>query len=301
MSSSLFLTAIIAGTLLLPPVATVWYYNRKNRTKASPLSQKQLRLPGHSLREKIDELTGDLMANLVTIPFLPVILYSLLLVIFQTSSFPPFILSLFILAVIISVGFFTIKNYKILQQRNRLRLAYECEVAVGQELHNKLIHGFRIFHDFPAEKFNIDHVVIGPSGVFAVETKGRAKFAKKENRNWDVHFDGTVLQFPGWEEREPVLQAERQAVWLHRWLGNATGENIPVTPVLALAGWYVVREKSSNILIYNGKNPDFLAKRSQILSEQQIHNVAFQVENRCRDIGEKSYKELTFEEQKQET
>ena len=30
-------------------------------------------------------------------------------------------------------------------------------------------------HDFPANQFNVDHVVIGPTGVFAVETKARSK------------------------------------------------------------------------------------------------------------------------------
>ena len=28
-----------------------------------------------------------------------------------------------------------------------------------------------VYHDIQADQFNIDHVVVGPSGVFAVETK----------------------------------------------------------------------------------------------------------------------------------
>ena len=41
--------------------------------------------------------------------------------------------------------------------------------------------GFAVFHDVPGDKaFNVDHVVIGPQGVFAVETKGRGKPASRE-------------------------------------------------------------------------------------------------------------------------
>jgi hypothetical protein len=55
------------------------------------------------------------------------------------------------------------------------RLGLDAELAAGQELDQLMRHGAFVFHDYPAEKFNIDHVVICESGVFAVETKARMK------------------------------------------------------------------------------------------------------------------------------
>ena len=53
---------------------------------------------------------------------------------------------------------------------DRLRLGLDAELAVGQELDQLMRQGAAVFHDFPADKFNIDHIVISRGGVFAIET-----------------------------------------------------------------------------------------------------------------------------------
>ena len=35
--------------------------------------------------------------------------------------------------------------------------------------------GYAVFHDIPGDGFNVDHALIGPAGIFAIETKTRAK------------------------------------------------------------------------------------------------------------------------------
>lgn len=47
----------------------------------------------------------------------------------------------------------------------------EGEVIVGRTLAEDLPDSFRIIHDLNTQFGNMDHVVIGPTGVFAVETK----------------------------------------------------------------------------------------------------------------------------------
>jgi hypothetical protein len=54
------------------------------------------------------------------------------------------------------------------------RIGYDGELATAQELNQLMRHGYYVFHDLQAENFNIDHIVIGPAGVFAVETKSRS-------------------------------------------------------------------------------------------------------------------------------
>lgn len=47
-----------------------------------------------------------------------------------------------------------------------------AEAAVGDELERLRWAGFEVFHDVPARGIgNIDHVAVGPQGIFAVETK----------------------------------------------------------------------------------------------------------------------------------
>lgn len=78
-----------------------------------------------------------------------------------------------------------------------LRLAYLAETAVGQELNQLMLKGYHVYHDFPAEKFNIDHIVVGPAGIFAIETEARTKKSNPHGKtNAEILHDGKSLQFP---------------------------------------------------------------------------------------------------------
>ena len=89
-----------------------------------------------------------------------------------------------------------------------------------------LREGFWVFHDLPGDgPFNVDHVAVGPQGLFAVETKGRPKGARGDDAGYRVVLRDEVLEFPGWRERKPLEQARRNAKWLGDWLSSAIGEN----------------------------------------------------------------------------
>jgi len=173
-------------------------------------------------------------------------------------------------------------------QINSLTLGYEGEVAVGQELNQLLADGFRVYQDFPAGRFNIDHVVIGPTGVFAVETKARAKPDTGDGkRDARVEHHRSELRFPDWVETGPIEQAQRQADHLSKWLASAVGEPIPVWAVVALPGWYVVTTKPSNVLVFNGKNyRSVFPKVSPVtrFDASLIQRIRHQVEQECRSI-----------------
>ena len=86
--------------------------------------------------------------------------------------------------------------------------------------------GYHVFNDFVACGKHVDHVVVGPGGVFSVETKfWRGKVTVEEGR---ILLDG---QLP---DRSPVAQASREAVLVRNAL-SAAGWKGDVTPVLVFA------------------------------------------------------------------
>lgn len=271
--------AIIGLCALVPAGIIIWIRSHQTRGKKNPLNFDLLRSPGQSLKERIEEI-NDRISDYLTFMFMgPLALYAIVVSQYLTSAPPsPFLLILYLgVALGLSV-FFSLKIFRLMRTRTHYRLGYDCELMVGQGLHTLLAKGFRVFHDFPGDGFNIDHIAIGPTGVFAIETKGRAKSSKAENRNWEVRYDGRQLAFPGWTETRPITQAVEQARWLRTWLCQATGSETPVEPVLAVPGWYIKRTGSGGPRAYNGKSPDFLAKGAQVLSAERIRGIAFQVE-----------------------
>jgi hypothetical protein len=58
----------------------------------------------------------------------------------------------------------------------------------------------------------IDHVLVAPTGVYAVETKARRKRkTPKGKRDHEVVFDGEKLQFPEATDLSSLHQAGQQA------------------------------------------------------------------------------------------
>jgi len=261
--------------------------------RRTPLTRDMLRNPGESLREQVEDMGADIIGYLLAFITFPVFFGFQLLFMNQFSSlkFSPGALIFYALFLIGFSSYTIIKAVQLMRKRQSYRLGLECEMATGQELNQLMLNGCRVYHDFPAEEFNIDHIVIGPAGVYAVETKGRAKPVRGRGEE-DAHvvYDGKSLRFPGWTETEPIAQARRQAQWLANWLKSAVGQPVPVQPALALPGWFIER-KAPDMVVFNSKNPQFLAKPwgNRVLTDEMIQRIAHQVEQRCRDVEPISY------------
>ncbi len=95
------------------------------------------------------------------------------------------------------------------------------EEKVSEILKN-LSEGYHVFNDFAVGSHHIDHVVIGPSGVFSVETKFWSGAVTVE--------DGHVLVDGRLPSRPPLKQALREAMMLRDRLAESgwTGRILPV-------------------------------------------------------------------------
>jgi len=139
----------------------------------------------------------------------------------------------------------------------------------------------------PAERFNIDHILVGPSGVFAVETKARSKGSRGHRKDKaKVTYDGERLRFPSWVTTEPIDQAKAQAVWLSKWLSSAVGDPVRVPPMVTIPGWYIERKSPNGVPVLNPKQVKAYldAKKEDVLSEKMIGRICHQLEQKCRDV-----------------
>jgi hypothetical protein len=273
----------------------VFWHNSRESNRRSPLTRDLMRGPGHSLVVRIEEISERIILWTVSATILPVCLYSSYISRKYFGEVKPGEHG-GIICLCLSVGivvFALIRLVRLQKERRNVRLGLDCEMAVGQELNNLLSHGYRVYHDIPAEGFNIDHVAVGPNGVFAVETKGRSKRNRGRGAaGARVTFDGKALHFPGSVETKPLHQARRQARWLSKWLTDAVAESIPVHAVLALPGWYILRKEWTDVLLLNGR--DYYALTTQRtgtpLSKALVQRIGFQLERLCRDVEAKTYK-----------
>ena len=299
----IFVSGIFLGLkptiiMLLPlsiTIGTVWarhkWFNNKNRR--SPLNFDLLRVPGYGLSKKIEDLSFDISSNLAFTMITPLLLYTLYLIQVDEKKNSNVVFWLYSIIGLSGYLYLLYQMIKLLKTRQKYRQALDGELATAQCLEPVIAGGGKIFHDFQAEGFNIDHVVVSAAGVFAVETKHRLKptdVTAKEMAK--VQFDGKALHFPGWVETAPVDKARRQAVWLSKFLSKSTGEEVSVKPVLALPGWYVEVKARSDVIVVNPKINSFMLKSQdgQTLTEDRKKRLCFQLEQRCQETADSNNK-----------
>lgn len=257
--------------------------------RRSPLTKDMLRGPGHSLRERIDELGLDLSAHLAVAPAIPLVLYASYLQQRVLGAAPSTLaLMIYVVSAIGAVAYTGWRMARSIREFRRCRLGLEAEIAAAEELNRLMQQGYSVFHDLPGDgPFNVDHVLVGPAGVFAVETKGRMKVADPAVRDGHVvHSNGTELRFPTWKESEPINQAARNSKWLSKWLASATGESVWVQPVVVLPGWMVKVTAPGGVPVLNALQVHAYLKSigTGRLSEKKIRQISHQLETRCRTV-----------------
>ena len=185
------------------------FAHRKKPIRRSPLKAPPLRNPGQSLDKEIRRLLVEDFTYYIYMAGVFVVIVLTEGIRWLNNSPPaPILYTLVAAPVIIYAGR---KAFLAKRKIRNLELGREGEKAVGQYLDKLREEGYQVFHDIVADGFNLDHVLIGPSGVFAIETK---TISKPSNREAVVQYDGEKVTVAGFEpDRDPVQQVKASASW----------------------------------------------------------------------------------------
>lgn len=147
-----------------------------------------------------------------------------------------------------------------------IRPAYRAalaELMVGDMLEN-LGSRWDTLHDLPLERGVLDHLVIGPAGVFAVVA---ANYSER-----DVVVDGATLLVGG-EPRHEMAEASEHASAAASLLSDAAGDHIRVRALVVVVDprRLVVKSAGSGVrVVASGDLERVLTKAPRILSGDQV-------------------------------
>jgi Nuclease-related domain len=263
----------------------IWERWLERRKRQSPFRELRRRPAGEALRIKIAELDEKIDERLYFLAGPPVIVAVMLSILPGNKGM--FLGFSFIFA-LLWTGIVGWGIRRLIRERIDYRLGFDGERYVGEELSRLIAFGYEIYHDVPFEKFNIDHVLVGPGGVYSIETKTRRKpLSTAGGKDYHVRFDGTRLEWPWGADPESVQQTALNARTLTNWLSSAVGERVNVTPVLALPGWMVDRLSApKGLYVLNPKEISKLVNTKESkaapLSASMIQRICHQLDQKCR-------------------
>ena len=292
LSSEMFIWAIFLETAFLLVVggAVLGLIHWKNRKKRLPFTQKILRPPGESLRIRLielDEKLNDRLVQLFLSAYSPLVMAGLVALQGVHAGLGVWT-TVATIAAIASV-WSAYRLWKLINLRRRIRLGFEGERHVGEALNQLMLVGYRVFHDFlitdkPRSIRNIDHVVIGPNGVFAVETKARRKLTGESGAKVTVLED--ALQYPWGIDQRDLMQAREDAAWLAKWLSKMSSEPVKVGSILVLPGWFIDRRSKPAVTVLSGSEvaANIPKLHGVATNDSEVRRLAAVIEDRNRSI-----------------
>lgn len=207
----------------------------RQKKKNSPLPAVR-RTPGQSLRDEKERLLEN---RFVPLYFATGFAWMTWLLEQQRAwqQYPPQPKIWLVLAVI-GTGACVILFRCLFYQIRNLNRGELGELKVAEALEELRPAGYRVFHDLCRDGYNIDHVVVGPAGVFAIETKFRGGFGEIEFRNGEGLFVGGRK-----EESDSLLQARRNASDVRRILKENCDFDRWVNPLVVFVGEWRIKNK----------------------------------------------------------
>jgi len=203
--------------------------------KRSPLERAApLRAPGQSLTEQLHDESYDHIIAPAMLALMMLVMAGMEWFRFFTAAKPNPVI--YTLVAAMAVAYAVIKIWRAKKRLAQIRLGRDGERAVAEHLEWLRRKDFVIFHDVPNGDANVDHVVIGPQGVFTIETKTHSKPVRGECKVKVVA--GEVFANGQRMDRNPLVQAKAQASWLGNFLRESQFQPF-VWPVVVFPGWFV--------------------------------------------------------------
>jgi len=261
---------------------------KRESEKKLPFTDKLFRVAGKSTQQKADGLNEDLSDQFTYIFFFAMI--STVVVILWRDHFIYLgcVLGLFIIASL----FILRKFLRIARERRNYVMGALGERIVGDRLMRELLpKGYFVFHDlafqagYESREFNLDHVVIGKTGIFVVETKTRSK-PKVGDDGYKAKVYENHIEFPNWKDFQSIRQARKNANSLEEKLQAYVKNSLKIQWMVALPGWYVTSLHPEARFVQNDKNLSkvILQYDSKVLTKEEIHALTGALAEMSKDV-----------------
>jgi hypothetical protein len=254
-------------------------FPNKKKQYRSPVEGPLRRLPGQSIRDERERLFDDKVMG-----YFFAVLVTWLLAgwqwLYEWTGSRPSPRFTTVVAVLATV-YCAYRIWRIRPEFRNLNLGEKGERRVSELLRTLRQRDYVTFDDLLLEGVNIDHVVVGPGGVFAVETKTFSIFG---NGLAGIDASG-VLQLGGKPAfKDPLKQARASAAMVSAELKRWMQREMWVNPVVVLPGWRIDPPKiETDVAILNEETiAEFFKTRREKLNASEIRDICSHLDRSAR-------------------
>ena len=172
---------------------------------------------------------------------------------------------------------------KTVMERREVRFLRDANVAIGHQLHRISSGNTRVYHDVATDAGIVDHVVVGPSGVYAINV-----VAYKARKAGHARLDGNTLFFPGSDAGLSVANIAEKSARLEKEFRQLLDHKVRVRSVIATPGWDIGEQSSELHLLVNERNIAMLRgwrDNSDHLMNDDVESLQNELTAKCRRVS----------------
>jgi hypothetical protein len=254
-------------------------FPKKKKKYRFPVEGPLRRLPGQSIREERERLFDDKVMG-----YFFAVLGTWLLAIWQwiywwtgSKPSPGFVT---VVASIVTI-YCVYRIWRLYPEFRNLNLGEKGERRVSEVLRTLRDRNYVTFDDLLLEGVNVDHVLVGPGGVFAIETKTYSVFGNGIAgiaANGELHLSGRPAL------KDALNQARSSAALISAEVKRWTTREVWVTPIVILPGWRTDPPKSeTTVIVLNEETiAEFFKTRPEKLDTFEIREICSHLDRSAR-------------------
>lgn len=162
----------------------------------------------------------------------------------------------------------------------QVRFVHDANVAVGHQLQQISTGANRVFHDVHTSAGVVDHVVVGQTGVYAINV-----IARRAAKNGSAVLRNNQVAFSSHDEKIPVVDVTASASRLEKEISRLLGHKVRVRSVIAVPGWDIGEQASEKHLLVNERTIPMLRgwrDQSDYLMNEDVDALQTELTARCR-------------------
>ena len=161
----------------------------------------------------------------------------------------------------------------------QVRFVRDANVAVGHQLQRIATGANRVFHDVKTSAGMVDHVLVGQTGIYAINV-----VAKRGGQKGSAVLKNNFLSFSNRDETTPVVDITASTVRLEKEIRRLLGHKIRVRSVIAVPGWNVGEQACEKHLLVNERTIAMLRgwrDQSDYLMNEDVEALQRELTVRC--------------------
>ena len=196
------------------------------------------------------------------------------------EGYPAWQLYLLLATLFAAAAFALYRLFRTISEWRKVRFLRDANIAIGHSLQRIAIGQGRVFHDISTPAGIVDHILVGPGGIYAVNV-----VARRAMRRESVQLVDGELRFKPDGATIPITDIAARTTRLEQEFRELLKNSVRVRSVIAVPGWHADSQSGDGHLVVNERTLPMLRgwrSEADYLMDEDVQTLQQHLTKTCK-------------------